>query len=122
MADSSWDKAKSHVDDGQFDAAIPLLFDAVRDDDQNADAYNLLGFTHRKTGKLDAALKYYNKALAIDPSHRGAHEYIGEAFLEMGDVAGAKKHLAFLDSECTFGCSEYNMLKESVDKYEARSN
>ena len=119
-AESTYGKAKTMVDNGQFDAAIPVLFEAVREDGENADAYNLLGFTHRKTGKLDAALKYYNKALALEPWHRGAHEYIGEAYLELGDLASAKKHLTFLDEDCTFGCPEYRMLKEAVAKYEAR--
>lgn len=117
---SPYAKAKAMVDEGEFDAAIPALFKLVRDDSENPDAYNLLGFSHRKTGKLDAALKYYKKALALEPGHRGAHEYLGEAYLELGDLAAAKQHLAFLDKDCTLGCQEYSMLKKAVADYEAR--
>ena len=116
----TYSKAKSLVEDGEFEAAIPVLFDAIREDDQNADAYNLLGFTHRKTGRIEVALKYYRKALALNPRHRGAHEYLGEAFLELGDLDSAKKHLAFLDKDCTFGCREYAMLKKAIERYRSR--
>jgi hypothetical protein len=30
---------------------------------------------------MDLAFKYYEQALAINPRHRGAHEYVGEAYL-----------------------------------------
>jgi len=119
--DSTWSEARALVEEGRFESAIPLLFEVVGDDKEHAEAYNLLGFTHRKTGKLDAAFKYYNKALALEPGHRGAHEYIGEAYLELGDLPSAKKHLAFLDEDCVFGCKEYDMLKESIAKFEARN-
>jgi len=39
----------------------------------------------------------YEKALALDPRHLGAHEYIGEAYLALDDLAKAKEHLARLD-------------------------
>ena len=52
----------------------------------------------RKNGDPAASIPIYEKALAIDPKHRGAHEYIGEAYLMLGDVAKAKRHLAALDA------------------------
>jgi tetratricopeptide (TPR) repeat protein len=119
-AEAKLEEARTLVEDGSFEAAIPLLLEAAHEDDRNPDTYNLLGFAHRKTGKLEAALKYYEKALALEPGHRGAHEYIGEAYLEMGDVASARKHLAFLDRDCAFGCREYTMLKEAIARFEAR--
>lgn len=56
--------------------------------------------------------------LAIDPKHRGAHEYIGEAYLMLGNVAKAREHLARLDRLCTFSCSEYRDLKKAIETYE----
>src|SRR3972149_10628655 len=32
---------------------------------------------------MDLAFKYYERALAINPRHRGAHEYVGEAYLSV---------------------------------------
>ena len=31
----------------------------------------------------DKAFVYYEKALSLDPRHKGAHEYIGELYLKL---------------------------------------
>jgi len=62
----------------------------------------------------------YQKALAIDPKHRSAHEYIGEAHLELNDVAKAREHLAALDRLCFLPCSQYRDLKKAIETYQAR--
>jgi len=64
--------------------------------------------------------KHYNEALRIDPKHKGAHEYVGEAYLMVGNVAKAKEHLAALDRICFFGCDEYSLLKKAVAEFEAK--
>ena len=71
-------------------------------------------------GKLDLAFKHYSEALKLDPRHRGAHEYIGEAYLMKGDVAKAKEHLAQLDRLCFFGCTELSDLKKAIAEYEKK--
>src|SRR5262245_6712739 len=65
----------------QYAAAIPLLQKATARDGTNADAFNMLAYATRKNGDPAGAIPIYEKALAIDPKHRGAHEYIGEAYL-----------------------------------------
>lgn len=61
---------------------------------------------------------HYEEALRINPKHRGAQEYIGEAYLQTGDLAKAKEHLAALDKLCYFGCEEFTELKAAIGKYE----
>jgi tetratricopeptide (TPR) repeat protein len=95
----------------KYGEAIPLLQRVVGRDAKNADAFNWLAYATRRNGDASAALPLYEKALAIDPKHRGAHEYIGEAYLVLGNVAKAKEHLARLDSLCFLPCSEYRDLK-----------
>ena len=90
----------------KFAEAIPLLQRVVSRDASNADAFNWLGYATRRNGDPAASLPLYEKALAIDPKHRGAHEYIGEAYLMLGKVDKAKEHLARLDSLCFMPCSE----------------
>jgi len=58
---------------------------AVRDPD-NADLQNCLGYSYRHLGQLDTAFAYYRRALELNPRHRGAHEYVGEAYLMVGDL------------------------------------
>jgi Tfp pilus assembly protein PilF len=101
-----------------YAAAIPLLQGVVARDGMSADAYNWLAYATRKNGDPAGALPIYEKALAIDPKHRGAHEYMGEAYLVLGNVAKAKEHLAVLDKLCFFPCEEYRDLKRAVEAYE----
>ena len=65
------------------------------------------------------AVPVARQALAIDPSHRGAHEYVGEAFLAAGDFASAEKHLADLAALCPAGCEQRADLAAAIARYRA---
>jgi len=106
--------------DGNYRSAIKYLLRATETDSNNADAYNLLGYSHRKLGFNDKAYDYYKIALKLDPRHRGAHEYIGELYLNNNELEKAKEHLKHLDSICFFGCEEYDDLKEAIKNYETK--
>jgi tetratricopeptide (TPR) repeat protein len=97
---------------------MPLLQRAADREPRNADAFNWLAYATRRNGDPAGSIPIYQKALAIDPKHRGAHEYIGEAYLILGNLAKAKEHLARLDSLCLLPCSEYSDLKKAVERYE----
>jgi tetratricopeptide (TPR) repeat protein len=116
--DPDYTTAVKAIQAGDFATAIPLLEGVVRRDDRNADAYNWLGYAVRRSGEPARAIPIYQKALAIDPKHRGAHEYIGEAYLMLQRLPEAKQHLATLDRLCLFPCSEYRDLKRAVEAYE----
>jgi tetratricopeptide (TPR) repeat protein len=79
------------------------------------DVYTLLGHALWKTGDPAQGMAYYNKALAMDPNHRGALEYQGELFVEMGQIDKAKENLARLSHLCSFGCEEQGDLKEAIE-------
>ena len=67
--------------------------------------------------QYDKAFEHYAIALKMNPEHRGAHEYLGETYLAVGNLAKAKEHLAALDRICFFGCQEYDDLKAAVAAY-----
>jgi len=117
--DSPYAEAERAVKRGDYPAAIRLLEGVVAKDQSNADAYNLLAYSIRKSGDPAKSIPIYEKALAIDPKHKGAHEYIGEAYLALGDLDKAKRHLATLDKLCLFPCEEYTDLKKAVQAYES---
>jgi predicted Zn-dependent protease len=115
--DPNYGAAKQMIDTKKFAGAMPLLQQVVAKDPKNADAYTLMGYATRKSGDANGSLQYYNTALGLDPKHIGAHEYVGEAYLQLDRLPEAEQHLARLDSLCTFGCQEYRDLKAAVAAY-----
>ena len=119
--DPDYAAGKQAIDAKDWNGAVkPLSAAAVRDP-KNPDIQNFLGYVHRKLGQLDLAFKYYNRALELDPRHKGAHEYIGEAYLMAGNAAKAEEHLAALDKICFFPCEEYSDLKKAVAEYRQKN-
>lgn len=106
------------IDALDWPAAISALKKAVAADGKNADAYNWLGFAYRKQGKMDAAFTAYQEALRLNPGHKAAHEYIGEAYLMTDQPAKAEEHLAELTRLCSpIPCEELKDLKRAIEEY-----
>ena len=118
---SEYSLAKQALDDGDYEIALDKLARLHEESPDDADVLNLLGYGYRKIGNFDQARGYYLQALAIDPDHRGANAYMGELYLETGQLAKAEERLAVLDAECWLGCSEYTELKESIAKYKTEN-
>jgi len=97
-----------------WDTAVYHLAIAARDEPTNADAQNLLGYAYRNQKKYDLAFRHYTAALKLDPSHKGAHEYIGEAFVLVGNKAKAQEHLVALERICGKNCEEYQDLAKAI--------
>jgi len=97
-----------------YAAALAELRDIVEDVKQ-ADVYNLLGFTLRKTGDFKTSLTYYTKALELEPDHKAAREYLGELYVETGNMEKAKEQLAVLNRLCPGGCEEREDLQKAIN-------
>ena len=97
-------------------AAAQLMKAAIARAPAVAEYHNRYAYALRKGASPDMKLVFhhYREALRLEPKHRGAHEYIGEAYLMVGDLPGAKRHLAELDRLCFFGCDEYDELKKAI--------
>lgn len=109
------------IENEKYQAAIDQLQQALADSPDNADLLNLTAYSQRKLGRYDEALTNYLKALEIDPEHLGANEYLGELYLQMGQLDKALERLAVLDKECFFGCEEYDDLEEAIEAYRAKN-
>ncbi len=116
------ERAAAATERQDWPAAQALLREALAKAPGNADYHNLYAYSIRKGPSPDMNLvfKHYNEALRIDPKHRGAHEYIGEAYLTVNNVAKAREHLGQLDRLCFLPCSEYSDLKKAVADYETK--
>ena len=112
--------ARNHIKAERYKDAIPQLQKVIAQQPQNTDAWNLLAYSQRKMDDLTASLENYKKALSIDPSHKDAHEYLGELYLRMGDLAKAEKQLKQLDNLCSLGCDQLDELKSAIAAYKKK--
>ena len=114
-----YDKAYDLVYAEKFDKSLKLLKKIAKRDDlgeMKADVYNLLGFSYRKNDNpdLDKAFESYKIALEANPEHAGAHEYLGELYLKMGDKFMAEKMLTKLETIVGTNSDEYKKLKKAI--------
>ena len=120
--DEDYTAGRKAIEGKDWNEAVRRLTRAAVRHPDNADLHNYLGYAHRHLKQFDKAFEHYERAIAIDPRHRGAHEYIGEAYLMVGDLPGAQKHVAALRSICLLPCSELADLEQAVAKYRAAAD
>jgi tetratricopeptide (TPR) repeat protein len=97
-------KAKKDLADGKaknaekkFKRALERGERAVALDAKYHEAWNLIGYTSRRLGQLDKAFAAYEKCLALKPDYAPAREYLGEAWLDCGDLKKAREQLVMLE-------------------------
>lgn len=115
--------ARQAIEVEDFKSAVGNLTKAVQQNPNDADAHTMLGYSYRKLGAFDKSMEHYQTALKIDPNHRGAHEYLGELYLEMNQSANAERQLQALKKACPFfgKCVEYDDLREAINKYKTNN-
>ena len=119
--DPDYAAGKAAIAAKDWNAAIRSLSSAALRDTRNADIENYLGYAYRQSGQLQPAFTHYQRALQLNPRHRGAHEYVGEAYLLANNLPKAEEHLAALERICLIPCEEYEDLKKAVADYRARA-
>src|SRR5437868_15237363 len=75
----------------------------LADSNQHADVYSLMGYSLRKIGDYPTSLTFYKKALDFDADHKGAREYLGELYADMGDLSKAREQPGVLTHLCPQG-------------------
>jgi len=115
-AKADLEKGKEKDAKKKFEKALKSFDEATQIWPELYEAWNMVGYTSRKTGDLKRAFAAYDRALTLSPDYEEAHEYLGEAYLMSGDLKRAKEQLDWLkahDSE------EKVELEESIKKVEA---
>jgi tetratricopeptide (TPR) repeat protein len=116
--------ARKAVSAKDWNGAMRELNVAMREEPRNADVHNLMGYTYRKRATPDMAKAYehYGMALKFDPNHKGAHEYIGEAYLQDKRLPEAEQHLTALEKICGgTACEEYQDLAKAIADYKVKN-
>ena len=112
-------RAKIKVAD--YQGAVAEL-KVIAETSQHADVYSLMGFSLRKLGDYPTALTFYRKALDFNADHKGAREYLGELYVDMGDLPKAREQLAVLTRLCPQGCEEREDLEKLLATKAAKVN
>jgi tetratricopeptide (TPR) repeat protein len=128
-SDDDYAKGKAAFDREDWPEVIDHMTKVIARRPWHDDAHNLMGFAYRKLGDYDKALEAYDRALELNPHHRGALEYLGEAYLELDRPGLAKDMLDRLAAECQriavgvagggwqSGCEEWQELNEAYRAY-----
>jgi tetratricopeptide (TPR) repeat protein len=98
--DDPYARGKAAFEQEDWQGVIDHMTEAIEARPWHDDAHNLMGFAYRKLGDYDRALEAYDRALELNPHHRGALEYLGEAYLELDRPELAKDMLDRLATEC----------------------
>jgi len=119
-----YELAEKHIDNQSYDKSLKLLKKLTKREDlgtKRADIYNLLGFSYRKLENpdLDKSFAAYMMAIELDPSHLGAHEYLGELYLMRDQKEKALIILEKLDQLAGSNSEEYKELKIAIDEYQS---
>ena len=107
--------AVSDINRGDYQAALVSLKESAMVFGPHPDVLTYQGFANRKLGNKQLAFQFYHAALAINSDHRGANEYLGEYYVEIGRLDLAKIQLNKLESICSFGCEEAEELRRWID-------
>jgi Flp pilus assembly protein TadD len=118
--DPDYAAGKKAIEAREWQKAIKSLSSAALRDTRNPDIQNYLGYAHRNAGEMELAFKHYERALQLNPRHRGAHEYVGEAYLMVNNLAKAEEHLAALKKICLIPCEELGDLEKKINAYRKR--
>ena len=117
VASKEMRKATVMINKEDYTGALTFLEAEIAKNPDNADAWNLTGYASRKMGDYDASEVAYDKALAIDPKHKGALEYKGELYLTLGNLEGAEDMFTRLTKVCFLSCKEKKQLAAAIRTY-----
>ena len=104
---------------GEYAEALDVLRSARNQADPRVQT--MIGFSLRKLGRVDEAMDYYLKVLAAYPDRTTTRQYLGEAFLQIGEPAKAKDQLAEIGKRCGTACEDYQLLADEIAKFEKQA-
>jgi tetratricopeptide (TPR) repeat protein len=110
--DQIYEKAYWSAKNGDYQAALDMAARAANKEDPRI--LRVTGFATRKLGDVDAAMPYYQKALEINPGDTKTRQYLGEAYLQLGDLASARGQLREIEHDCGVSCEDYQSLADAI--------
>ncbi len=112
-------EAVSSINAKDYNSALDLLW-RIKDQNQPR-VLNYLGYANRKLGKIDEGIKYYHKALKIDANFNQARQYLGEGYLQKGDLKNAQGQLEEIAKRCGTNCEYYKDLSKEIAVFKSKN-
>lgn len=109
-------RSRAAEEKGQIAEALLLIQSAIVAHPGDPQNYIALGDLYSRTGHPNAAVKYYDDALFIDPVDKAALKGMALADVAMGDAASAQKNLDLLESTCGPHCPETIAVRAALSK------
>ncbi len=97
----------------KFEKALKYFILAYKENPNNIEIINFLGFTYNMVGDFIMTEIYYTEGLSIDPNNITINKRLGELYFKTKRIELAKERLKALSS-CN--CKEYVSLKSTIDK------
>ena len=101
---------------GKFVEADDALEASLTVDPRNRKAFVVMARVAQKQRLFGQAIRFTNKALALEPRDLDALAVQGEAMVELGAVPRARDNLAKLQKLCPNGCRQLSALSAAITR------
>lgn len=109
-------QARSLAAAGKFEDAQTAIEAALAVDPRNRPAYVEAARVAEKQKLYGKAIRFSNKALAMEPNDIDALAVQGTAMVELGAVARARQNLTKIKAICTKGCAQATQLASVIGR------
>lgn len=109
-------QGEAHLAAGRLIEADDALETALAVDPRNRAAFVMLARVASKQKLYGQAIRFSNRALALEPNDLDALAVQGEAMVELGAVARAQQNLVKLQRLCPGGCRQLSALSSAISR------
>jgi len=109
-------RSRAAEDKGQIAQALLVIQSAIVAHPGDPANYIALADLYSRTGHPNAAIKYYDDALFIDPIDKAALKGMALADIAVGDSPNAAKNLDLLERTCGARCPESVAVRDAMQK------
>ena len=101
---------------GKFVEADDALESSLAVDPRNRTAFVVMARVAQKQKLFGQAIRFTNKALALEPRDLDALEIQGQSMVELGALPRAKDNLAKLQKLCPSDCKQLTSLSAAINR------
>lgn len=114
--DSGLTKAEYFIATRKYAESIGESLAVIKRHGPQADAYTYLGIAYMRLGDEKKARENLGRAVALTPTHLGAHAYLTLMYLDKNNMPKALEQMQVLRAVCgASGCEELLMVESAIN-------